>query len=103
MRTHYQVLIIGGGQAGISVAAQLLRKRSSLDIAIVEPSGKHLYQPGLTLVGGGVFTLDQIIRDESVYAQVPYETYNKLRGCVFVGWVKRSEPIKTLLWTKRSQ
>jgi sulfide:quinone oxidoreductase len=50
----HQVLIIGGGNAGISVAAQLLRKRPKLDIAIVEPSDKHYYQPAWTLVAGAI-------------------------------------------------
>lgn len=67
MKSHYQVLIIGGGNAGISVARQLLRKNNKLDIAIIEPSGKHYYQPGLTLVGGGVFDINRIIRDEADY------------------------------------
>ena len=44
MANHYQILIIGGGNAGLSVASQLLRKRSSLNIAIVDPSEKHYYQ-----------------------------------------------------------
>ena len=43
MANHYQILIIGGGNAGLSVASQLLRKRSSLNIAIVDPSEKHYY------------------------------------------------------------
>lgn len=65
MKSHYQILIIGGGQAGISIAAKLLVMDSSLEIAIVDPSHKHYYQPGLTLVGGGVFSLEQVIRDEA--------------------------------------
>ena len=52
---HHRVVIIGGGNAGISVAAQLHRKLKGLDIAIIEPSDKHYYQPLWTLVGGGVF------------------------------------------------
>ncbi len=49
---HHQVVIVGGGNAGISVAARL--KRSGLaDIAIIEPSETHSYQPLWTLVGGG--------------------------------------------------
>ena len=48
---HHQVLIIGGGTAGISVAARL-RKHVD-DIAIVDPADKHYYQPLWTLVGGG--------------------------------------------------
>lgn len=52
---QHQVVIIGGGNAGISVAARLRRADRNLDIAIVEPSEKHYYQPLWTLVGGGVF------------------------------------------------
>jgi sulfide:quinone oxidoreductase len=63
--SHYQVIIIGGGNAGISVAAQLLRKRPSLTIAIMEPSEKHYYQPAWTLVGGGVYNVNKTIRSES--------------------------------------
>lgn len=62
---HYQVIIIGGGNAGISVAAQLLRKRKDLKIAIVEPSDKHFYQPAWTLVGGGAFNIRKTMRSES--------------------------------------
>ena len=45
--THFQVLIVGGGNAGISTAAQLLRKRKNLLVAIIEPSDKHYYQPAV--------------------------------------------------------
>lgn len=48
----HQVLIVGGGTAGITVAARLLRKGYT-DVAIIEPSDKHYYQPLWTLVGGG--------------------------------------------------
>jgi sulfide:quinone oxidoreductase len=63
--THYKVLIIGGGNAGISAAAQLLRKKKNLDIAIIEPSDKHYYQPAWTLVGAGVFDISKTIRSEA--------------------------------------
>ncbi len=52
---HHKVLIAGGGSAGISVAARLLNADPTLDVAIVDPSEKHYYQPIWTLVGGGVF------------------------------------------------
>ncbi|PFP24830.1 pyridine nucleotide-disulfide oxidoreductase [Bacillus sp. AFS073361] len=53
--THYKILIIGGGSAGITVAARLLRESRSLsgNIAIVEPAAKHYYQPLWTLAGAG--------------------------------------------------
>ena len=65
MKSHYQIVIVGGGNAGISIAAQLLRKRKQLDIAIIEPSSKHYYQPAWTLVGGGVFDINKTVREEA--------------------------------------
>ncbi|WP_423821352.1 FAD/NAD(P)-binding oxidoreductase [Salinisphaera sp. SPP-AMP-43] len=49
----HRIVIVGGGTAGIPVAAALLRADSGTDVAIVEPSEHHDYQPGWTLVGGG--------------------------------------------------
>lgn len=65
MPTNHQILIVGGGNAGISVASQLLRKNKDLDIAIIEPSDKHYYQPAWTLVGAGVFDVKKTIRNEA--------------------------------------
>lgn len=52
--TH-EVVIIGGGAAGIAVAASLKSRKRDLDIAIIDPAEIHYYQPGWTMVGGGVF------------------------------------------------
>ena len=62
MQTHHQIVIIGAGTAGIMVAAQLMRKNSNLDIAIIDPSEKHYYQPAWTLVGAGTYDLQKTIR-----------------------------------------
>ncbi|MBD3725280.1 MAG: NAD(P)/FAD-dependent oxidoreductase, partial [Flavobacteriaceae bacterium] len=51
----HQIIIVGGGTGGIMTAAQLLRKNKNLDIAIIEPSENHYYQPAWTLVGAGTF------------------------------------------------
>jgi sulfide:quinone oxidoreductase len=64
MKAHYQILIVGGGNAGISVAAQLLLKNNKLEIGIIDPSEKHYYQPAWTLVGGGVFDIAKTERSE---------------------------------------
>ena len=61
---HHQVVVVGGGAAGITVAAQLLKCNKTLDVAIIEPSSKHYYQPGWTLVGGGIAPITQFVRDE---------------------------------------
>lgn len=55
MKNSYQILIIGGGTAGIMTAAQLLRAKKNLDIAIIDPAETHYYQPAWTLVGAGAF------------------------------------------------
>lgn len=49
---HHRVVVVGGGTAGTTVAA-LLRHAGVDDIAVVEPSSVHWYQPLWTLVGGG--------------------------------------------------
>ena len=63
----FNVLIIGGGNAGLSLAAQLLMKDKSLTIGIIEPSTKHYYQPAWTLVGAGEFDIKKTERDEKDY------------------------------------
>ena len=52
--TH-EIVIIGGGAAGIAVASSLQARKPDLDIAIIEPADIHYYQPGWTMVGGGIF------------------------------------------------
>ncbi len=64
---HYQIVIVGGGSAGISVAARLTRALKRPDIAIIEPSEYHYYQPLWTLVGGGVFPKERSRRAEKDY------------------------------------
>ena len=59
-----KIVIIGGGNAGISTAAQLLHKDKSLQISIIDPSEKHYYQPAWTLVGAGIFDINKTARNE---------------------------------------
>jgi len=67
MSQHHQILIVGGGTGGITVAAHLQNLDASLDIAIIEPSQTHYYQPIWTLVGGGVFPKEFSARSEADY------------------------------------
>ena len=53
-----QVLIIGGGTAGIMTAAQLL-KNKSFQVSIIEPSEVHYYQPAWTLVGANAYSFEK--------------------------------------------
>ena len=52
---QFDVVIVGGGAAGISVASSLKSRKSDLNIAILDPADIHYYQPGWTMVGAGVF------------------------------------------------
>ena len=64
--SHHQVLIIGGGAAGITVAAELRRHdhHDAVTVAIVEPSEAHYYQPAFTLVGAGAYDLAKTRKPE---------------------------------------
>lgn len=64
---HHEVLIVGGGTAGITTAAMLRNHSSCPEVAIIEPSDKHYYQPIWTLVGGGVFPREVSVRDEAEF------------------------------------
>ena len=63
---HPQVLIVGGGTAGITVAASMRRRaRRDIGIAIIEPAEEHYYQPAFTLVGAGIYSSDRTRRQEA--------------------------------------
>lgn len=64
---HHQVLVIGGGSAGLTVAAMLRNKSNPPAVTIVDPSEKHYYQPIWTLVGAGVFPKEVSERLEQDY------------------------------------
>lgn len=61
--SHYQVVIVGAGAAGIGTASSLLKRDSSLKIALIDPARDHYYQPGFTMVGGGIFKPEVTRRD----------------------------------------
>ena len=52
---QHDIVIVGGGAAGIAIASSLIARDHSLDIAIIDPADIHYYQPGWTMVGGGIF------------------------------------------------
>lgn len=92
---HYEVLIIGGGTGGITVAAQLHHKAHPPEIAMIEPSSKHYYQPIWTLVGGGVVPKEVSERNEADY--IPHG----------VAWIQDMvtafDPTHNLVVTKSSE
>jgi sulfide:quinone oxidoreductase len=63
-QARHKVLIVGGGTAGITVAARL-RRFGVTDIAVIEPSSSHYYQPLFTVVGGGRAPASETVRPEA--------------------------------------
>jgi len=62
---HHTLLIVGGGAAGVSIANNIRRQKADIDVAIIEPSENHYYQPGFTIIGGGAYTLKQTTKNEA--------------------------------------
>ncbi|MAK61922.1 MAG: TIGR01244 family phosphatase [Ponticaulis sp.] len=58
----HEILIVGGGAGGLATASSILKRQPGSDIAVIEPRTEHYYQPGWTLVGGGVFKREQTER-----------------------------------------
>ena len=58
----YDVVIVGAGAGGISVASSLKKRNSRLSIALIDPAAEHYYQPGWTMVGGGIFSAESTKR-----------------------------------------
>lgn len=89
-----KVIIIGGGCAGISMAARLLRWLRTPDITIIDPSDTHYYQPGFTLIASGVYDKDEV--------------YKAQKDCIPSGakWIKDSvvavDPDNRLVYTQKN-
>ena len=71
---HHTLLIVGGGAAGVSVANNMRRINANIDIALIEPSEKHYYQPGFTIIGAGAYTMKETVRNEAdlIHASVTW-------------------------------
>lgn len=62
-RSHHRVVVIGGGNAGLSVAGRLTRM-GVRDVAVIEPRDNHVYKPFLSHVAGGTARLSQAVRPQ---------------------------------------
>lgn len=58
-----EVVIVGGGAAGIGLASSLLKRQAHFKITVIEPASKHYYQPAWTLVGTGQFDVTKTERN----------------------------------------
>jgi Uncharacterized NAD(FAD)-dependent dehydrogenases len=59
-KANGKIVIVGGGAAGLSMAARLENWLDSPDITLIDPSDRQYYQPGFTLIASGVYTADEV-------------------------------------------
>lgn len=79
---NHRVVVIGGGSAGLSISHKLLRSGKFVqdDIAVVDPATWHHYQPGWTLVGGGLKTKEELRRPLDSLIDPKLKFYNESVG-----------------------
>lgn len=58
-----KILVVGGGAGGIMALARLHRALPNADITIIAPNEKHIYQPGQVFIAAGLYTFDDIVKD----------------------------------------
>jgi len=62
--SSYKFVVVGGGSGGLSIASYLARQFPK-QVAVVEPSLNHYYQPIWTLVGAGLKDIKESVRPMS--------------------------------------
>ena len=60
-----KIVVVGGGAAGISMAARLNRWLEEPDITIIDPCDRQYYQPGFTMIGGGIYQPDEVYKPQA--------------------------------------
>lgn len=80
-RSH-KVVVVGGGTAGLSISHQLLHsgKFAQDDIAVIDPAEWHHYQPGWTLVGGGLKNKEDLRKPMASLIDPKFKFYNQSVG-----------------------
>ena len=69
MNSSYDVVVVGAGAGGLAATSSLRKRNKIIRIAVVDPSETHDYQPGWTMVGGGIF--DQQSTRRSMHSLMP--------------------------------
>ena len=67
VKTQARIVIAGAGAAGLSAASRLVEQLDGASITLVDARKSHLYQPGLTLVAGGIKPPEYIVSTTREY------------------------------------
>ncbi len=60
-----KIVVVGGGSAGLDIAARLQCSLTQPDITVIDPASVHYYQPGFTMIACGEFTPEEVQRPEA--------------------------------------
>jgi sulfide:quinone oxidoreductase len=63
-RKNVRVVVIGGGNAGLSVAGRL-RREGVADVVVIEPREQHVYAPLQSHIAGGVARASEAVRRQA--------------------------------------
>lgn len=67
IRTQARIVIAGAGAAGLTAASHLSRALDGAKITLIDSRKEHFYQPGFTLVGGGIEPADYVVSTTAEY------------------------------------
>lgn len=67
VKTAARIVIAGAGAAGLTAAAQLAQRLEGAQITLVDARKAHFYQPGFTLVAGGIKPASYVISSTRDY------------------------------------
>lgn len=65
--TKAHIVIAGAGAAGLASAQRLLQKLDGARVTIIDKRQEHFYQPGFTLVAGGLKSKDYVVSRTAEY------------------------------------
>lgn len=71
LKTQARIVIVGAGAAGLTMASRLAAALDGATITLIDARKEHYYQPGFTLVGGGIKSRDYVVSNTASY--VPRE------------------------------
>ena len=67
VKTAARIVIAGAGAAGLTAAAQLVQRLEGAQITLVDARKAHFYQPGFTLVAGGIKPASYVVSSTRDY------------------------------------
>ncbi|HEY9189296.1 MAG TPA: FAD/NAD(P)-binding oxidoreductase [Sulfurovum sp.] len=62
-----KIVVVGAGAGGIMALARLRSALPNAEITIIAPNEKHIYQPGQVFVAAGLYTFDDIVKENKAF------------------------------------